>query len=53
MGHRKALHYVMTGDTWTGKGTAEMGLVNKSVPRPGPEAVPRRQDHQAGPAGSE
>jgi trans-feruloyl-CoA hydratase/vanillin synthase len=33
MGHRKALHYVMTGDTWTGKEAAEMGLVNKSVPR--------------------
>lgn len=33
MGHRKALHYVMTGDTWTGKEAEEMGLVNKSVPR--------------------
>lgn len=33
MGHRQALYYVMTGDTWTGKQAEEMGLVNKSVPR--------------------
>jgi feruloyl-CoA hydratase/lyase len=33
MGHRAALHYIMTGDTFTGKQAAEMGLVNKSVPR--------------------
>ena len=33
MGHRAALYYVMTGDTFTGKQAAEMGLVNKSVPR--------------------
>jgi trans-feruloyl-CoA hydratase/vanillin synthase len=33
MGHRQALYYVMTGDTWNGKQAAEMGLVNKSVPR--------------------
>ena len=33
MGHRAALYYVMTGETWTGKQAAEMGLVNKSVPR--------------------
>jgi trans-feruloyl-CoA hydratase/vanillin synthase len=33
MGHRQALHYVMTGDTWTGPEAAAMGLVNKSVPR--------------------
>ncbi|GAB4057140.1 p-hydroxycinnamoyl CoA hydratase/lyase [Uliginosibacterium sediminicola] len=32
MGHRQALYYVMTGDTWNGKQAAEMGLVNKSVP---------------------
>lgn len=32
MGHRQALYYVMTGETWTGKQAAEMGLVNKSVP---------------------
>ncbi len=32
MGHRQALYYVMTGDTWTGTEAAEMGLVNKSVP---------------------
>ncbi len=33
MGHRQALYYVMTGETWTGKQAAKMGLVNKSVPR--------------------
>ena len=33
VGHRKALHYIMTGDTFTGPQAAEMGLVNKSVPR--------------------
>jgi trans-feruloyl-CoA hydratase/vanillin synthase len=33
MGHRQALYYVMTGDTWTGKQAEAMGLVNKSVPR--------------------
>jgi trans-feruloyl-CoA hydratase/vanillin synthase len=33
MGHRKALHYIMTGQTFTGVEAAEMGLVNKSVPR--------------------
>jgi trans-feruloyl-CoA hydratase/vanillin synthase len=33
MGHRNALHYIMTGDTFTGKEAAAMGLVNKSVPR--------------------
>lgn len=33
IGHRNALHYIMTGDTFTGKQAAEMGLVNKSVPR--------------------
>lgn len=33
MGHRAALHYVMTGDTFTGVEAAQMGLVNKSVPR--------------------
>lgn len=33
MGHRQALHYIMTGDTFTGKEAASMGLVNKSVPR--------------------
>ena len=33
MGHRAALHYIMTGDTFTGQQAAEMGLVNKSVPR--------------------
>ena len=33
VGHRVALHYVMTGDTFTGQEAAAMGLVNKSVPR--------------------
>ena len=32
MGHRKALEYVMTGDTFTGAEAASMGLVNKAVP---------------------
>ena len=32
IGHRKALHYIMTGDTFTGTEAAEMGLVNKAVP---------------------
>jgi trans-feruloyl-CoA hydratase/vanillin synthase len=33
MGHRQALYYIMTGETFTGKQAAEMGLVNKSVPK--------------------
>lgn len=32
VGHRQALHYIMTGDTFTGQEAAAMGLVNKSVP---------------------
>lgn len=32
VGHRQALHYIMTGDTFTGPQAAAMGLVNKSVP---------------------
>lgn len=32
VGHRKALEYIMTGETFTGKQAAEMGLVNKAVP---------------------
>jgi len=32
VGHRKALEYVMTGDTFTGRQAAEMGLVNYAVP---------------------
>lgn len=32
IGQRKALEYIMTGETFTGKQAAEMGLVNKSVP---------------------
>jgi feruloyl-CoA hydratase/lyase len=33
IGHRKALYYIMTGETFTGRQAAEMGLVNQSVPR--------------------
>jgi feruloyl-CoA hydratase/lyase len=33
MGHRQALYYIMTGETFTGVQAAEMGLVNRSVPR--------------------
>ncbi len=32
VGHRRALHYIMTGDTFTGAEAADMGLVNKAVP---------------------
>lgn len=32
MGHRQALYYIMTGDTFTGQEAANMGLVNASVP---------------------
>ncbi|MGF7191811.1 trans-feruloyl-CoA hydratase/vanillin synthase [Robbsia andropogonis] len=32
VGHRQALYYIMTGDTFTGAEAAEMGLVNRSVP---------------------
>lgn len=33
VGHRKALHYIMTGETFTGAEAAAMGLVNESVPK--------------------
>jgi len=33
VGHRAALYYIMTGETFTGPQAAAMGLVNKSVPR--------------------
>jgi len=33
IGYRKALYYAMTGETFTGKEAAAMGLVNESVPR--------------------
>jgi trans-feruloyl-CoA hydratase/vanillin synthase len=33
VGHRNALYYIMTGETFTGVQAAQMGLVNKSVPR--------------------
>jgi feruloyl-CoA hydratase/lyase len=32
VGHRKALEYIMTGETFTGKQAAELGLVNRAVP---------------------
>ena len=32
MGQRNALYYIMTGETFTGKQAAAMGLVNESVP---------------------
>ena len=32
VGYRKALEYIMTGDTFTGVQAAEFGLVNKAVP---------------------
>ncbi|MHA6847467.1 p-hydroxycinnamoyl CoA hydratase/lyase [Ralstonia syzygii] len=33
MGHRAALYSIMTGETFTGREAAEMGLINQSVPR--------------------
>ena len=33
VGHRQALYYIMTGETFTGQQAAAMGLVNESVPR--------------------
>jgi len=33
IGHRKALEYIMTGETFTGIEAAAMGLVNYAVPR--------------------
>src|SRR5262252_9473136 len=32
VGHRKALEYIMTGETFTGRQAAELGLVNHAVP---------------------
>jgi len=32
MGMRNAMYYIMTGETFSGKKAAEMGLVNESVP---------------------
>jgi trans-feruloyl-CoA hydratase/vanillin synthase len=32
VGHRKALEYIMTGETFTGRQAAEMGLVNYAAP---------------------
>ncbi|MCM5704404.1 p-hydroxycinnamoyl CoA hydratase/lyase [Larsenimonas salina] len=31
VGHRKALYYIMTGETFTGREAADMGLINQSV----------------------
>jgi trans-feruloyl-CoA hydratase/vanillin synthase len=33
IGHRAALYYIMTGETFTGVEAAKMGLVNRAVPR--------------------
>ena len=33
IGHRAALYYIMTGETFTGIEAAQMGLVNRSMPR--------------------
>jgi trans-feruloyl-CoA hydratase/vanillin synthase len=33
MGHRQALYYIMTGETFTGSQAAAMGLVNMAVPK--------------------
>ena len=33
MGQRDALYYIMTGETFDGRRAAEMGLVNRAVPR--------------------
>jgi trans-feruloyl-CoA hydratase/vanillin synthase len=33
MGQRQALYYIMSGDTFTGIEAAQMGLINRSVPR--------------------
>jgi feruloyl-CoA hydratase/lyase len=32
LGHRKALEYIMTGETFSGTEAADMGLVNRAVP---------------------
>lgn len=32
VGHRQAMYYIMTGETFTGAQAAEMGLVNESLP---------------------
>jgi trans-feruloyl-CoA hydratase/vanillin synthase len=48
VGHRQALYYIMTGETFTGQKAAEMGLV-ESVPA----GAAARSDHRTGaqPAG--
>jgi feruloyl-CoA hydratase/lyase len=33
MGYRDALYYIMTGETFDGRRAAEVGLINKAVPR--------------------
>jgi trans-feruloyl-CoA hydratase/vanillin synthase len=46
IGHRQALYYIMTGETFTGTQAAAMGLVNRAVPlerlREEVEALARR-----------
>jgi trans-feruloyl-CoA hydratase/vanillin synthase len=42
MNHRDALWYIMTGETFTGKDAARMGVVNKSVPLKDLEAETRK-----------
>jgi len=42
IGYRQALYYAMTGETFTGKQAAAMGLVNSSVPRKKLKAATRK-----------
>jgi feruloyl-CoA hydratase/lyase len=42
IGYRQALYYAMTGETFTGKQAAAMGLVNSSVPRKKLKATTRK-----------
>ena len=46
MGHRKALEYIMTGDTFTGVEAAAMGLVNKAVPAEALRAETKKFAHK-------
>ncbi len=48
VGQRKALEYIMTGETFTGTQAAEMGLVNRAVPL---EQASRRDDCAGAQAG--
>ena len=42
IGYRQALYYAMTGETFTGKQAAAMGLVNSSAPRKKLKAATRK-----------